>query len=48
MGDAYLPATVRFVRRIINWIQRRPTLYKIVHRLAERHEQAMGFRKFGI
>lgn len=47
MGDAFLPSTVRFARRIINWLEGYPRLHKFMYGLAVRHDRAMGFRKFG-
>lgn len=47
MGDAFLPSTVRFARKAIEWIKRRPVLYKVVYGLALRHDRAMAFRQYG-
>lgn len=47
MGDAFLPSTVRFARRIINWLEGYPKLYNFMYGLAVRHDRAMGFRRFG-
>ena len=47
MGDAFLPSTIRFAQRVVGWLERRPALYKVVHKLAVRHDRAMGFRQFG-
>lgn len=47
MGDAFLPSTVRFARKTIEWIKKRPTLYKFVYGLALRHDRAMSFRQYG-
>lgn len=47
MGDAFLPSTVRFARKTIEWIKRRPTFYKLVYGLALRHDRSMGFRQYG-
>lgn len=47
MGDAFLPSTIRFARKTINWLKERPRLYKFVYGLALRHDRAMGFRQFG-
>lgn len=47
MGDAFLPSTIRFAQRVVSWLERRPVLYKVVHKLAVRHDRAMGFRQFG-
>jgi hypothetical protein len=48
MGDAFLPSTVRFAVKAIDWLKKRPTLYNMVRSLAVRHDRSMGFRQFGI
>jgi hypothetical protein len=48
MGDAFLPSTVRFARKTINWLKSHPSLFRMVYGLAARHDRAMGFRQFGL
>lgn len=47
MSDAFLPSTVRFTNRVINWLRTKPRLYDSVLRLAKWHDRAMDFRKYG-
>lgn len=43
----FLPRTRQLVDKIYNFLEKRPELYKKVLRLAQRHDNWMGYRKYG-
>lgn len=48
MYDNFYPRTRHLANRLIDWLQKRPTLHRFALNLAKRHDKAMGYRKFGI
>lgn len=48
MADQFLPFTMRLLKKNVDWISKRPLLNKFFLRLAEWHDNASGFRKYGI
>lgn len=46
-SDAFFPVTRKVAYGLIDWLKKRPALHQFFLRLAHRHDDMMGYRKYG-
>lgn len=48
MADQFLPFTMRLLKKNVEWIRSKPMLNNIFLKIAKWHDNASGFRRYGL